>query len=266
MTVAPQRWSTRRKMRHCSRCPDDFHFAVHTFRALVKAEPEGDIELQAALHSAAIVSYARPFSGNLIFPKRRISKQPGFRDEIHEQLLLLRHKLVAHSDPEFAHGRLFVGSIELELDAGTVKVPKSAVVMTRNIHTVQDFELTKAYLSHTEAAAQAAHDTLLVELGEYALAAAKYPEAFATRPDGGSPTVIAKAPFQLGGEAEVVIPDLPLNPNKLLSLPALTLGSDGYLYRMFAAVVEFGGDATLKMPDGAEISIYSKKPDPDEAP
>jgi hypothetical protein len=68
------------------------------------------------------------------------------------------------------HGRLFVGMLELNLEAGTAKVPSGAVVMTRNIHTVQDFELAKAYLSHYEAAAQAASDTLHDALGEYVLA------------------------------------------------------------------------------------------------
>jgi hypothetical protein len=179
-----------------AKATDDFAFAVSTFRALIKAEPEGDIEPQAALHSAGVVSYARPFSCDPIFPKRLVGNQPGFRDDIHNQLILLRHKLVAHSDAEFAHGRLFVGSMEFNLESGTAKVPSGAVVMTRNIHTVQDFELAKAYLSHSEAAAQAASDTLHDALGEYALATAKYPEAFATSgPEGGSPAVIAKAHF-----------------------------------------------------------------------
>ncbi len=60
-----------------------------------------------------------------------------------------------------------------------------------------------------------------------------------------------------------------LNPNQLLSLPPLKLGSDGYLYRGFAATVGFGGDASFKMPDGSDFkfSVYRKdgEPDPNKA-
>jgi hypothetical protein len=273
MTEGTEKWFSHRKSQIIAhaKATDDFAFAVSTFGALVKAEAEGDIELQAALHSAGIVSYARPFCGDPVFPKRLIHKQPGFRDDIHDQLILLRNKLVAHSDAEFANGRLFVGSIKLNTGVGVAKVPTGAVVMTRNIHTVQDFELAKAYLSHSEAAVQAASDTLHDALGDYALAAAKYPEAFArSGPNGSGPALIAQSEFfQVPGGGEVVIPDLPLDPNKLLSLPALRLGNDGYLYRMFAAFVEFGGNITWKMPDGSdlEISLHRKiGPDPDKEP
>jgi hypothetical protein len=56
-----------------------------------------------------------------------------------------------------------------------------------------------------------------------------------------------------------------LNPNQLLSLPPLKLGSDGYLYRGFAATVGFGGDASFKMPDGTdfEFSVYRKADEPE---
>jgi hypothetical protein len=257
-------YDRKRRIIEHAKATDDFAFAVSCFRALVKAEPAGDIELQAALHSAGVLSYARPFSCNPIFPKRLIRNQPGFRDEIHSQLVLLRDKLVAHSDVEFAHGRLFVQMLELNLESGAAKVPNGAVVMTRNIHTVRDFELAKAYLSHCEAAAQTALDTLHDALGEYALATIEYPESFATSgAEGGSPAIIAKGDFSMppGGGA-VKIPDLPLDPNKLLSLPPLTLGSDGYVYRMFAATVEFGGDAKFKMPDGSDFEISLHRPVP----
>jgi hypothetical protein len=115
-------------------------------------------------------------------------------------------------------------------------------------------------------------DTIDYALGEYGLASVQYPESYAA--SGAKPTnlgIVADAgefPLPLAG-GEVRIPDVSLNPNQLLSLPPLKLGSDGYLYRGFAATVGFGGDVTFKMPDGSdlEFSLYRKngEPDPNKA-
>ncbi len=137
-----------------------------------------------------VVSYARPFVGDRPFPKRLISKQPGFRDDIHQQLIELRQKLIAHSDAEFAPGRLLIGMLNLKVDSSRARVPTSAVVMVRNLHTLGDFELAKAYLAHSEAALQASGDTIHRALEEYALASVQYPESWdasgANQPTSGS--------------------------------------------------------------------------------
>jgi hypothetical protein len=85
-----------------ARAIDDFGSATRSFQKLIELGLGGDLEVHAALHTAGVIAYARPFSGPLEFPKRQISEGLGFKNEIHEQLLLLRHKLVAHSDAKFA--------------------------------------------------------------------------------------------------------------------------------------------------------------------
>jgi hypothetical protein len=53
------------------------------------------------------------------------------------------------------------------------------------------------------------------------------------------------------------VPQALPDPDKVPSLPPLSLGSDGYLYRVSARAIEFAGPLTvsLKMPDGTNIEV-----------
>jgi hypothetical protein len=63
---------------------DDFGSATRSFQKLIELGPDGDSDVHAALHTAGVISYGRPFSGQVPFSKRLISKEPGFRNEIHD--------------------------------------------------------------------------------------------------------------------------------------------------------------------------------------
>jgi hypothetical protein len=139
--------------------------------------------------------------------------------------------------------------------------------MVRNLHTLGDFELAKAYLAHSEAALQASGDTIHQALEEYALASVQYPESWAASAKVANLGIVANVgefPLPVDG-SEVRIPDISLNPNQLLSLPPLKLGRDGYLYRGFSATVGFGGDASLRWADGSnfEFRVSRKIDEPD---
>jgi hypothetical protein len=254
---------------------DDFKSAASNFRKLVTLGPDSDADLQAALHGMGVISYARPFVvDGRTFKKRLISGQPGFRNDVHDQLLELRNKLVAHSDAEFARGRLFVRMATFNVDSGCVNLPIGAEVMIRNLHTVGNFELAEACLAHSEAALQGSADTILLDLKEYALASAQYPDAYAA--SGARPAnlgiVANETKFSLPSPgSEVTIPDVLLNPGQLLPPPPLKLGSDGYLYRELAVKVELRGKGSVTMPDGSnfEFGLSHGKaggPESNEAP
>jgi hypothetical protein len=218
-----------------------------------------------------VINYARPFvdrRGGGPFPKHLISGQPGFHEDIHQQLIDLRKKLIAHSDIEFAPGRVLLGMLNLKIDSTRVSVPTSATVMIRNLHTLGNFELAKAYLAHSEAARQAAADTIDRALEEYAKASVQYAESWLASSKPANVGGFGEFPLLAG--REVKIPDVTLYPNQLLSFPPLKLGSDGYLYRGFAASVSFRGDASFKLSDGSDFafSVYDKEDEPDsnEAP
>jgi hypothetical protein len=49
------------------RAIDDFRSAALSFKALTALSSKGE-EVEAALHSAGVVSYARPFVGQMTFP------------------------------------------------------------------------------------------------------------------------------------------------------------------------------------------------------
>jgi hypothetical protein len=266
MAKGTREWFRARKLAiiEHAKAIDDFDSAVSNFSKLVTLGPDSDADLQAALHGMGVISYARPFVADRAFSKRLISSQPGFRGDIHDHLIELRNKLVAHSDAEFADGRLFVGMLNLKVDSSRASLPTGAVVMIRNLHTLGDFELAKAYLTHSQAALQASRDTIYGALEEYARASVDYPEAddaFAKPANAGIVVDGPEFPLPLAG-GTVEIPGVSLNPEQLLSLPPLKFGSDGYLYRGFAAHIRFGGSASVKMPDGSAPMDGKSRPRP----
>src|SRR5260370_6858950 len=72
-----------------------FATAGRNFQKLVDLGDSADAEVRAALHSAGVVNYARPFSNNrpadggasIIFPKKLIKCHANFSEHIHNQLL-----------------------------------------------------------------------------------------------------------------------------------------------------------------------------------
>ncbi len=66
------------------------------------------------LSYASTIAYSRPFTGSRGYPKL----PPGYSafdrldyDELHKQILLIRHKCVAHSDPELNQVVLILGNV-----------------------------------------------------------------------------------------------------------------------------------------------------------
>src|SRR5262245_46631666 len=94
---------------------DSFSAAESSFRKLVEFGTTADADLRSALHTAGVINYARPFSDNFSgkgrqrtsFPKNSVKGHPSFDDDIHRQLILLRNKLIAHSDGDYADSRVF---------------------------------------------------------------------------------------------------------------------------------------------------------------
>jgi hypothetical protein len=237
---------------------DDFGSAARSFRKLIEVGQSGDADVHAALHAAGVISYTRPFSGPVSFSKRLISKEPGFRNNIHDQLIVLRNKLIAHSDAEFADARLFLKTLRVNNASGSARSsPIGAVVMARNLHTVHDVQLATACLTHTEAALRAASDSMSGELQVYAAAVSEYPESYAAhRAEKPDAMKINAGNFSLNqDQPAVAIPRALPDPNKLLSLPPLKLGSDGYVYRVLLYAIEITGSLSFKMPDGTDLEV-----------
>src|SRR6185436_17422715 len=101
-------WFKREKFRLIEQLKaiDSFAAAARSFQKLVQMGDDSDTEVRSALHTAAVVHYGRPFSNNRSAGGARfelgvIKKHAKYDGEIHRQLIVLRNKLIAHSDHDY---------------------------------------------------------------------------------------------------------------------------------------------------------------------
>jgi hypothetical protein len=247
-----------------ARAIDDLRSAALSFKTLVARTPTGAVEakgdgIDAALHAAGVVSYARPFVGDRPISLKLIGKRPNFRRDVHDQLITLRHKLIAHSDRKFADARLLLKKITINVgEAPCSELVQSAYVMVRALHAPSDPRLGGTYLTQSEAAAQGAVATIHAAMSEYAETADKFPLAF-TEFSKRDPSQLPASEFEFPlspVNPDAVIPDNPPSAENLLALPPLEIGKDGYFYRILATSVE-KEHAFLKvqLPDGQQIDL-----------
>src|SRR5262245_56821600 len=241
---------------------DSFSAAVGSFQKLVELGTTLDADVRSALHTSGVISYARPFSNNLSgerrtsFAKKIVKQHQNFDDDIHLQLLLLRNKLIAHSDADYADGRLFRKYISLHSGPKQFKILAGATVLTLTVHMLEDMELAKRYLAHVRAVAEAAHTSLAIRLEEFVRTVQQFSDALEAASDPKKGPGINAGQFELSpAKPEAAMPVSFLNPYAVLSLPNLAVGQDGYSYRTFSVQTDMSMNIKWRNDDGSEASF-----------
>ena len=98
-----------------ARALDCFAAARNGAAALLRHWDSPDAEVKSALHSAAVVNYARPFSDNPVYPIKRLKGHPGFDLTLHRHLVELRNKLIAHANSRYLESRVAYQRMELKV-------------------------------------------------------------------------------------------------------------------------------------------------------
>lgn len=261
---------------------DSFGAAARGFQKLVDLGPGADDEVSAALHTSSVVTYGRPFSNNKLgsdgvrttFGKKIVKAHPNFDEGIHQQLLDLRNKLIAHSDSDYSDGRLFRKTLNLHLGPDRVKLLVGAWLVTQTVHRLHDMALAERCLKHVKAVEEAAIAAATKRLEEVVKAGQEFPDAIeaasvAAAAAGG------RAPITLGGGPLVQIPSdktparLPhprVSPHAVLNFPPLVIGPDGYVYRAYSLDIDLSGRLSWRKDDGSEGTIdWNMKVSEDDA-
>jgi hypothetical protein len=145
----------------------------------------------------------------------------GFDKAVHDQLLTLHDKLIAHSDSDYADGRLFDKSMVITRGQGELKVLTGVRVMTLTVHLLHDMGLAARILAHVQAAEKAAYARLEQHVEEFTKAAQQSPEVYEEARARHLPPIYAGR-IELSPEnprASLSIPDL--DPHRVLSPPPL---------------------------------------------
>jgi hypothetical protein len=253
-----------------------FATAGRNFQKLVDLGHSADAEVRAALHSAGVVNYARPFSNNrpadggasIIFPKKLIKGHANFSEDIHNQLLDLRHKLIAHSDGDYADGRLFRKIVTVGGGAKPpLKMLAGITVLTQTVHLLHDMAMANRCLSHIKAAEEASYADLQARLEDFAKAGQDFTDAMQAAATSEQRPTIDIGPFEVRPNAPATpMPQVLLNPHAVLTRPPLKLEPDGYAYRGFAVQTDMSAQGTWLAEDGSEVTITLSVPDSSPPP
>jgi hypothetical protein len=180
-------------------------------RCLVKLSQEGDTlddVVMSALFTSAVIHYSRPFGknrgGQTNSPRYRIKelRNAGFDRVLHDHLLDLRDKLVAHQDGTLLPAR--IGQFTIEIHEHDVEIPVQTFAVVFALQGIAAKELVARYLEHVTTCVEALQRNVERALTAVNTAEHKYQEV---RPDRRQKIdLFSRNPIAKG--EEVVFPDV----------------------------------------------------------
>jgi hypothetical protein len=238
---------------------DSFGAARRSFQKLVDLGSNGDPDLAAALHTSAVINYARPFVNNtradgvrVAFRKNVVKGHTNFVEEVHQELIDLRQKLVAHSDRDYVDGRLFRKLWALDIEGEHAEFLVGATVATLTVQTVHDMALAERFLLHIRAVEEAAYTAATKRLEDFVRAGQLFPEQLESSRSAGAKPRIKTERFEMRPDEAVSVPAQMLDPHAVLTQPPLKLGPGGYVFRGFSVHVDVSTEITRTGDDGSK--------------
>jgi hypothetical protein len=134
--------------------------------------------VKGALHSAAVISYARVFVhsatnvGKITYPSRQLTKAAGFDMELHNHILELRNQIIAHGDYGMFPSTMYVQTM------GDERIPVVLGINVRGMFGIASRELALRYDKHLSFCDEKLEHLLGLECAELTAEAKLHPRAF----------------------------------------------------------------------------------------
>jgi hypothetical protein len=204
------------------------------YQCLVKLSQEGntlDQVVKSALFTSAVIHYSRPFGqnrgGQTTSSRYRIKELQN--DEVdrvlHNHLLDLRDKLVAHQDGTVLPAR--IGQYTIAVHEADVEIPVQTFGAVWALQGIATEEILARYLKHVGACVEAIQANAHKALTAVNAAEHKYPEV---KPDGRQKLDVFSRKTIAGGE-EVAFPDLADGAATIIKFPTFPVPPDSYMWR-----------------------------------
>jgi hypothetical protein len=135
-------------------------------------------DMNAALHSSCVISYARPFTsaltknGKITYPTKRLMTATGFDKELHAHILDLRNRTIAHGDYDIFPSTMFVQTI------GDERLPLTLGINVRAMLGIESYDLATRYERHLSVCDNSLEEILDCESKELASEAKLHPFEF----------------------------------------------------------------------------------------
>jgi hypothetical protein len=191
---------------------------------LLREWEAADPVVLGALHSAAVVAYCQPFTdtktnrGSIQYRLASLKGAAGFDRDLHDHLLELRNKLIAHAD--YA---VLPSTIAMQV-VGDEQLPIRIVANVKTFAGLADRGLAERLKSHLDACSAGLDRALNTELRNLAREGQKYPKTFGATHN----LPLTSDEVHITGEWSNV-PD-PSGPAATVGEPEFPAGFIGYRY------------------------------------
>jgi hypothetical protein len=185
-TLAWLKWRKRTLLRDI-RALDDFtaaHSAISRIIECTKSvdeDPTG--EGNGALFMMAVVTYARPFAGTKrkdgskhFYATAHLKQRPQFDNELHDHLVALRNKLIAHDDEVALEPKLYMYAVEVTLSGSNERKPIGGTLCSYSLLSASGGSFMLKVLEHLSACIEAVRMKLHSDFGEFLTEAHKNPD------------------------------------------------------------------------------------------
>jgi hypothetical protein len=261
-TIEWFRWQKRTIEDH-AQALDSISCAARAAAALRRLLPEGDQDILSALHTQAVINYARPFVSNersdgsdRVYPTRALKRHPGFDPDTHEQLIALRMKVIAHSDNSVLASEMLDCVLTVSGRSGEVDVPVGVSAHVQAVMYPDDSNITDRWLRHCEAAATSIEAQLKAAMTNRLNAYDRY--GLPPPPDDRSHQMIDPMPIAQG-----VSFDMPsASGTPLAQLKRPKMAEQGYVCRTLHYEVRTGGPIRIRLASGEEAVFEMAHPPP----
>lgn len=255
------------------RALDDFsnvHALATRLVENVGEEIDDTEQLRGALFMSAVVTYVRPFlksknkygetSGT--YPIRRLKDDARFDAKLHEHLLHVRNKLIAHDDGKQLPPTLHVLSIAVDQDPSSGRKPTLATARSYSLSSAKGPRFHAALQKHSEACVEGVKRALHAGIMEYLTEAQVHHEAFEASNEyqkGPSQKEISLQ-FNVQGPISTRLFALDELTEKTISVPEGNMHNKAYTYRM----VTYSGalPSVHFLTEGNEVEFYVGTPKP----
>jgi len=228
------------------RALDDFVTSHGLISRLVEdqgVETNDDVteQVRGALYMSAVVTYARQFLSSTtryrekrVYPTRHLKADDRFDTRIHNHLLEVRSKLIAHDDGEQLPPELFVLLVGPD---GTDDKPLLATIRSYSLSSAKGVVFLKAIQRHLDGCIEQVRRRLHEGLVEYLVESSNYPDAHKNSSDHVG--VKKSRTVTTDGKADQVQTLLNLDElnQEIISVPKGNIHNKAYAYRMLTLSV-----------------------------
>jgi len=194
-----------------------------------------DFVVLSALHTACVAAYCRPFTsqktkdGQRLYPDKLLKNTQGFDKELHEHLIILRKKMIAHSDYDILRSTMYMMSMPDN------KTPISVGINVKSLAGIELSQLAERYVAHFSFCVQHIQKTFKDEFRELANHLRKHPNHFEE--------TMQRKKIDLPPSKELKKLTGPVGPASTVEEPSFPADLSGYryiLYRHELPLIESG--------------------------